>query len=464
MDELQKAQQRISRALNKARAGDDPKLAALVRERGEQLVNLFKGLLRMSQIHSPDNRAFDQPVAELQRSIAGLFELIGTIHLVAIEDQAYVNQLRVRTNAAGGSGRDLSASLAVHNVGGITFNAVPTEPQVRKLLGCFNQKPAASSPRAALQKALQAAGVDSVEVEVLHRFRMAGEELEEDEAPEEESPPQVAARTIRLVEELWDNLAAKRQTNALPLRRAAAQLLRIGPGHELFWDDLPHATPHGLHAFRVAQLALIAGQAAGLSQAVLQDLGVAALLHDAGYAALNLKPGHPPDPALLAQAPRHHPVHGARLLLTQPGFHEAKVRRALGALEHHRDFNDPSGRPTLFGRVLRIAEDFETLQRRAAGHLSPPMALACMVSGAGTRYDPVLLQLLINRLGYYPPRTVMRLEDGRIVRAVSLVRTPQTFAAPLAVVLRDAAGKPPPARQIIDLAREGRVKGLLQVG
>ncbi len=459
VDELQQAQARIGRALDRARAGDDPRLAAIVRERGEQLTNLLKGLLRMSTIHSPDNRAFDQPVAELRRAIEGLYELIGVIHLVAIEDQVYVNELRVRSSSAG-TGRDLSAALAPHNVGGLTIHAVPSESQLRKLLGCFTAKPEPKSPRAALQKALAAAGVDTIEVEVLHRFRLAGEE--EDRPATEETPQQTAARLVRTVEEFWDNLAARRQPNVLPLRRGVANLLRIGPGDERLWDDLPGASAHALHAFRVAQLSLIVGQAASLAEGVLQDLGVAALLHDAGYAAVAPAPGEAPDPALQSRARVDHPVHGARLLLGQPGFHEAKIRRALAALEHHRDHADPSGRPTLFARILRIAEDFETWQRRAGGGLTPPMALASMVAGAGTRYDPVLLQLFINRLGYYPPRTLARLEDGRIVRTVSLVRSPQTFTAPRAVVLREASGQPPRQRITIDLATEGKVQALVQ--
>lgn len=457
MDELLQAQDRIARALNRARAGEDPRLAAMVRERGEQLVNLLKGLLRMATIHAPDNRAFDQPVAELRRAIEGLYELIGVIHLVAIEDQVYVNELRVRTVSTGG--RDLSATLAPHNVGGLTFRDVPSEAQIRTMLACFAAKPAASYKRAALQKALVDGGVDCVEPEVLHRFRLAGEE---DERAVEETPQQLVLRIIHAVEELWDNLAAGRPPHVLPLRRAVARLLRIGPGNELLWDDPQGVTAHGLHAFRVGQIALIIGQAASLSDGALQDLGVAAMLHDAGYAALAERPDRPAAPSKAASGLRDHPAHGARLLLSQPGFHEGKIRRALVALEHHRDYADPAGRPSLFARIVRIAEDYETLQRRRGGGLTPAMAIASMAAGAGTRYDPVLLQLMINRLGYHPPRTLLRLEDGRIVRAVSLVRSPETFTTPRTVLLRDANGATPVERRVVDLAREGKVQSLLK--
>ena len=139
-----------------------------------------------------------------------------------------------------------------------------------------------------------------------------------------------------------------------------------------------------------------------------------------------------------------HAAVGARLMLRQRGFHEAKTRRVLAVLQHHRDANDPL-RPGLFGRILRVAEDYDTLARRG-GKLPPTMALAGMLKWAGTRYDAVLLQLLVNALGAYPPGTLLRLEDGRVVRSVTPARGPETFAQPLARCLRLADGSEAPGR------------------
>ena len=106
-----------------------------------------------------------------------------------------------------------------------------------------------------------------------------------------------------------------------------------------------------------------------------------------------------------------HGAAGARLMLRQRGFNEAKMRRVLAILQHHRDANDRL-RPGLFGRILRVAEDYDTLARRS-GKLSPTVALALMLKWAGTRYDTVLLQILINALGAYPPGSLLKLPAGR---------------------------------------------------
>ena len=211
------------------------------------------------------------------------------------------------------------------------------------------------------------------------------------------------------------------------------------------------------HLFRVAQLSLLIGRGAGLSEDVMQDLGVAALYHDCGYAAS----GSTPDaPETSFEA---HPLAGALLLMRQRGFHEAKTRRVLVALQHHRDASSRP-RPGLFGRIVRIAEDYDTLSRRT-GKLSPPMTLAAMLKMAGTLYDVVLLQLLVNALGAYPPGTLLQLEDGRIVRSVAPSSGKDTFTAPPARLAKLADGSSaPPDAPLVDLRGVGRVRVLRSSG
>jgi hypothetical protein len=146
-------------------------------------------------------------------------------------------------------------------------------------------------------------------------------------------------------------------------------------------------------------------------------------------------------------------------MIRQRGFHEAKMRRVLAILQHHRDASERP-HPGLFGRILRVAEDYDTLARRS-GTLSPTMALAVMLRWAGTRYDAVLLQLFVNALGAYPPGTLLRLEDGRVARSVAPARSPETFTHPLARCLRLADGSPAPADlPLVDLRGGEKVQVL----
>jgi hypothetical protein len=57
-DELGRAQERLARTLERARASEDRELAGRVRDEGSQLVHLLNCLIRMCRLHSIDNRSF----------------------------------------------------------------------------------------------------------------------------------------------------------------------------------------------------------------------------------------------------------------------------------------------------------------------------------------------------------------------------------------------------------------------
>ena len=235
-----------------------------------------------------------------------------------------------------------------------------------------------------------------------------------------------------------------------------AELLEQGLGAEALWVEPPEAPAFALHQFRVAQHALLLGEAISLPPSVLQDLGVAALYHDCGYAAA----GAAAEGAAVSL--ERHPVTGARLLLQQKGFHEGKMRRVLAVLQHHRDA-DAKPRPCLFARIVRLAEDYDTLVHRGK-RIAPTYALAAMAKWSGTRYDPVLLQLLVNALGAYPPGSLLRLADGRVVRTIAPAFTREAFAHPLARCVRLADGSPAaPDLPPVDL-REAGALGILPPG
>ena len=160
-DDLSRAQSSLGRALGRARAGEDRELSQKVREGGEALANIVCGLLKLSRVHAADNRAFEAPAAELSRVLGVLVDLLGTVHLVTVEDQVYLNDVRVRAETKGGA-RDLGGELARHNVGGLTFHAPLDGAAVRALVAAFAERPAESGPRSALQHALALRGVRSV--------------------------------------------------------------------------------------------------------------------------------------------------------------------------------------------------------------------------------------------------------------------------------------------------------------
>ena len=468
MDELVAAQERIGRALSIAAVGEDPQVRKKVREEGEQFVRLLNGLLRLTRTHELTNQAFDAPCREFGALIGRLVGLLGVVHLVIVEDQVYINEIRIRLDKSTDDRRALDSELHRHNVGGLTFFGELSGVEVKAIIACFASKSDGGAPRTALMEALQREGVDrKVELAGVFRYRTTGEAVSD----VRQETHRIGERALNVVEEFWDAAGSNRLQNALPARRVVTELLDAGVGAEALVEEPSRTSVHGLHAWRVCQLALIMGRGAGLGEAELQDLGLCALFHDVGYAAregaVPARDGRPAEPGYAPPFERHAAA-GARLLLSHRGFSEAKVRRALGILEHHRDNLDPRGRPCLFARIVRIADDYETLVRAFVPPsaprpgLSPAEALGRMARHVPGRYDPALFQLLINHLGRFPPGTRIQLKDGRVVRVVSGARSPGTFDKPRCVVTRLADGSVPDEEIEVDLAVEGEILRVLR--
>ena len=94
-----------------------------------------------------------------------------------------------------------------------------------------------------------------------------------------------------------------------------------------------------------------------------------------------------------------------------------------------------------------------------------------MLAASGTRYDPELIQAFVNKMGRYPPGTILEVEvelsmgtHTFIMVSSSLCRSPETFDKPLCNVLRLPDGTlcpEPHNKRIVDLANKGTVLRVL---
>ena len=135
---------------------------------------------------------------------------------------------------------------------------------------------------------------------------------------------------------------------------------------------------------------------------------------------------------------------------------------------HHFNYDDERGKPSLFARIIRIAEDYSNFIRYKGGGLNPHEALGRMYTGSGTRYDPAIMQAFVNKMGKYPPGTLLEVEvnmKGKpitfIMISSSLVRSPETFDKPICKLIKLQDGRDAPAvlaNRPIDLAKRGVIK------
>ena len=455
--DLESSQEALGKALERAKMGEDQDLAGRVRKAGERTVRLLFGLIKLTDIHDLSNDAFVKPSEEFSTVLTELMELLGAIHIVTVEDQVFVNDIRIRFGR--GDSVLLSAALLPHQVGGLSFHRVPTPVQARKMSGLFAGEPAEVAPRAEMIDLFTKEGLDFIDLMGVYRFRVSGELVSI-----EKDSDQISHRAASLVDEAWDNLGSDRTPNPLPLRRAVADILEVSDEADVggLVEDGTSNNPYGEHALQVCKLSLYIAREAGLSDENIQDLGVASMFHDMGYAAREGADSKNGEPGFAPPFERHGAA-GARMLLKQRGFHQAKIHRALSALEHHRDYTHPTGKPGLFARIIRIAEDYSNMSARRGGGLNPHETLARMAAGAGTRYDPVLMQLFVNLMGKYPPGTLLDVEipltmgtHQFVLMSSSLVRDPESFDKPLCRLIQLPDGTDCPSsytEKVIDLMK-----------
>jgi len=459
--EIEASQAQLGKAIDRARMGEDKDLATRVRDAGERLVRLLYGLLKMTGVHSLDNDAFVKPSEEFAEVAKMLVELLGVIHIVTVEDQVFVNDIRIRFGRARGAS-SLSEEMSPHQVGGLSFHQIPTAEQVKSLIHIFASEPDVDMPRAKLIELMSSEGLDFVDLQGVYRFRISGE----GQQATQRDIKKVSAKAANLVEEAWDNLGANRTPNPLPLRRAVTDILEHSKEDVAgLTENVNSKNRYGDHSLQVCRLSLLIASAAELSDENIQDLGVSAMFHDMGYAAREGADSSIGEEGFSPPFERHAAA-GARMLLRQRGFHQAKINRALSALEHHRDYDYEGGHPSLFSRIIRIAEDYANMTSGRGGY-NPHDALARMAAAKGTRYDPTLMQVFVNKMGKYPPGTILEVEvklsTGKytfVMMSSSLCRNQETFEQPLCNVLRlhDGTLCPPPHdKRIVDLAKKGRI-------
>ena len=161
-----------------------------------------------------------------------------------------------------------------------------------------------------------------------------------------------------------------------------------------------------VHTVNVSILASALAQAVGLKPAPIDDLVVAALLHDIGKRVIPKqilhKPGRFTDEE--QKLVRMHPEEGARILLCTRGLPELA---AIVAYEHHLRL-DGGGYPAvatgwrinLASQIVHVADVFDALRTHRSYKQALPLeqSIGMMREDAGPAFDAGLFEVFVSRV------------------------------------------------------------------
>ena len=380
----------------------DPSAARLSRESrqmlaGQAVVSLC-AVLRNARSHAEDNAVFAPALQQLSDAMHELLAEEGLFELQVAQGAALVNREPVRLDAGlQPLVEALQQELQQRGLSGLRALLAPSREELRNLVYLFSPGATqAPGPRGDPKRPLKVIELLPREVKphlaggpdlggallqayghavffvdrTIAQLRSAGETI-----------PTWAAS--RVVQDLVD-LQKVAPVRFLQLSRAKSE--------DEYW---------GQHAANVAVLSITFGARLGLSKARRHDLGMAALLHDVGVAAL--------PSALLAKseplseremvAVKSSPLFAARAILRDREVHHAALERAMAAYECHLDLVPLPGEPLpeigLAGRVIALCEAFDALttERPFRPARGKQEALRVIRTELVFRFDPLMLDL-----------------------------------------------------------------------
>ena len=226
----------------------------------------------------------------------------------------------------------------------------------------------------------------------------------------------------------------------------------------LFFRDTPPGENYlCCHALNSCILSIELGLGSGFNAPKLQEIGIAAFLHDVGLIKIadiimKTQPLSPKERAILIE----HPFSGVEMLKKNcPSI----PTRVLGIIEQVYEQCDGQGYPRGLtaglikeeAQLVGLAQVYETLThtRPWRERFSPPLALKEILSQK-EKFNSFFLKLLIQRMGFYPYGTQVRLNTKEIATVV-MVNPEAPFSPTLKITLDNNGRELEPAR-IINLA------------
>ncbi|GAB4332433.1 MAG: HD domain-containing protein [Candidatus Abyssubacteria bacterium] len=379
-------------------------------------------VLKNVGIYPPMHPSVIEPAAEICRLLKGLFARRPHVSFHLVDSQLYIEKYLLRAESI--KYVDFIDALTEHGINSFALWPEITPKSLAVFLSLISGKDACPNKQS-LRNRIENEGITGITLEDLVPIGLAEEVYELVEQNQGSETAQSSYNgALNCMEAVEQDVRENKPLNAHALQAVVSSLM------EDFIDDREAMT--GVmsiknyddylfhHSVNVAITSLALANRLSLDHRQIRLVGVAALLHDIGKVNISQeilnKPGKLTEKEWLVI--RRHPIEGAQILMRNDTLDELTF---LGALEHHAAY-DLSGYPTLKGkrhphalaRIIGIADVYEamTAVRCHRPALRLQSAVEVLIQGAGRQFDPLLVKLLLNIIGVFPPGSLVRLATG----------------------------------------------------
>lgn len=278
------------------------------------------------------------------------------------------------------------------------------------------------------------------------------------------SPKEFYDEVLRKVLSFWGKLEKKESFDLSSLKNLITSLLESLKNSLAILESLPQSYPPEnylpYHSLNVSLIALTLGLGLKWETLRLQDLGLAALLHDVGMTEIPKEIYLKPEPLKKLERAKVelHPRSTLEILKKIGSLNENIIQMAF---QHHERL-DGGGYPQRLkgkdihpgARILGLADVFEAMTHPRLYH---PMKLSYevlieLIEEKDKNFDKAVLKVLINEITFYPLGSLVQLNTGEM--AMVECTSPEYPTRPkVRVVLSEGGEKLEPPREI-SLSRE----------
>jgi putative nucleotidyltransferase with HDIG domain len=426
-------------------------------ELGTEFVSAFYRLLKGTTLYNRKNLLIDRLTQECLQVINPVVKSEGRLSLKIVRDNFFFNNVMIQVKVDQYSIlKGLLQEMRNRWIGELEFTEEIEGEKLKDfvyLLSALEENN--ESNYLYVMRQLEHKGIEAINVGKLEVFK--DEEVYVSSEDQKQYSKEVYFESISLIKDVVESVKHQKLLNVRKAKRLMQNAVNALVQDESTLLGLANIKNYDEaifnHSVNVAIYAIAIGQRTGIPKKYLSHLGMAALFHDIGKTKIPKeilnKTGKllPEELAMM----RSHPIFGVETVMAMKEWGELSSRMIDAAFEHHLKY-DLTGYPkpthkrrlTLFGRIIAVADFYDTLVRPRGGNRFPYVSekiLGIMLQRSGKDFDPALVKVFINMIGVFPLGTLVLLNTNEIGIVIQIQEDTELLDRPKVILLYYSDGE-----------------------
>jgi HD-GYP domain-containing protein (c-di-GMP phosphodiesterase class II) len=426
-------------------------------ELGTEFVSAFYRLLRGTTLYNRKNLVIDRLTQECLQVINTVVKSEGRLSLKIVRDNFFFNNVMIQVKVDQYSIlKGFLQEMRNRWIGELEFTEEIEGEKLKDfvyLLSALEENN--ESNYLYVMRQLEHKGIEDVNVGKLEVFK--DEEVYTDSKEKKQYSKEVYFESISLVKDVVESVKHQKLLNVRKAKRLMQNAVNALVQDESTLLGLANIKNYDEaifnHSVNVSIYTIAIGQRIGIPKKYLSHLGMAALFHDIGKTRIPKEILNKTGKLLIEELAmmRFHPIFGVETVMAMKEWGELSSRMIDAAFEHHLKY-DLTGYPkpthkrrlTLFGRIIAVADFYDTLVRPRGGNRFPYVSekiLGIMLERSGKDFDPALVKVFINMIGVFPLGTLVLLNTNEIGIVIQIQEDTELLDRPKVILLYYSDGE-----------------------